>query len=310
MAIQSAQVRNEILPLVKQTVADFQRHRAQWLAAAIAYFTMFAIAPLIIVVVEIAGAIFGQNRAVLDEMYGYVAQSAGTQAASALQSLVASSSAEQHSGALAQYAAWGAFLLAALGLVGSIQQALNTVWEAAQPRQGILGIVWGYVTSFIVVLAIALLLLVSLLITAALTFTTTELALLWPFFPALSCVGDFLISVAIITVLFALLFNYLPHRRTPWRDLWPGAAVTALLFVCGQFLLGWYLGSIGVSSTYGAFGSLVVLLLWVNYSAQIVLLGAEFTHVYARRSERHTPQTVRDEIDTSQLQSVGGSNVK
>jgi membrane protein len=133
------------------------------------------------------------------------------------------------------------------------------------------------------VLAIAFLLLVSLGVTAVLTIATHAIAHVIPGFPTLAKLLDFAVSFAMVTALFALLFEYLPERQIAWRDVWLGATVSALLFVVGQFLLGWYLGRAGVSSGYGAFGGLIVFLIWTYYSAQIMLLGAEFTHVYARR---------------------------
>jgi membrane protein len=118
-----------------------------------------------------------------------------------------------------------------------------------------------------------------------------------PFFPTLIKVLDFIISFGVITAVFALLFEYLPECHIEWYDVWPGALFTSFLFVIGQFLLGWYLGRAGISSTFGAFGGLVVFLVWVNYSAQIILLGAEFTHVYAQRFGSRRSETTRGEID-------------
>jgi membrane protein len=285
MAARSAPVGPGIVAAAKETVANFQHHKAQWLAAAIAYFTMFAIAPLVIVVVQIAGTALGQDRVALNQLHEQLSMSAGRSAASVVQGLVASASRERQSGVLARYEAWGAFLFAALGLVVSVQQAFDTIWEVPAASRGPLTRVWNYVQAFFVVLGIALLLLVSLVVTSALTLATSQLASVSAYFPTMARAADFVASFALITLLFAILFRYLPHCRMQWRNVWRGAAVTSLLFVIGQFLLGWYLGRLGISSTYGALGSLVVFLLWVNYSAQIVLLGAEFTHVYARAGE-------------------------
>ncbi|MBV9719363.1 MAG: YihY/virulence factor BrkB family protein [Candidatus Eremiobacteraeota bacterium] len=269
---------------MKATVAGFQRHKGQWLAAAIAYFTVFAVAPLIIIVVEIAGLILGRHQGVLDSLYGYLSQTAGKSAATGIRAIVSATFAQKHSGIMAQTVSWILFAVAAAGLFGSLQDALNTIWDVQPRKRGFLDTVRERAFSFAGVLCIAFLLLVALGANTVLTIAGQALAHVAPFFPTLIKAADFVLSFAIITVLFGLLFKYLPECQVAWTGVWPGAAGTALLFVIGQFLLGWYLGRAGISSTYGAFGGLVVFLLWVNYSAQIMLLGAEFTHAFASRS--------------------------
>jgi membrane protein len=271
------------VPLARETFTEFQRHKAQWLAAAIAYFTIFAIAPLIIVVVEIAGLFLGHHEAVLNRLYAYMSSSAGPSAARGIQAIVAATFSQHKAGLLEQIIGWAVFVVAAVGLFSSLQEALNTVWDVTPEKKTILETIKGRVLSFGMVLAIAFLLLVSLGINAALTIAGHAMAHVIPGSPTLAKLLDFGISFAMVTVLFALLFEYLPERRITWRDVWLGATVSALLFVVGQFLLGWYLGRAGVSSGYGAFGGVVVFLIWTYYSAQIMLFGAEFTHVFARR---------------------------
>jgi membrane protein len=273
----------QIVPLARQTVIQFQRHKAQWLAAAIAYFTIFAVAPLIIVVVEIAGPFLGDHEAVLNRLYAYMSSSAGPSAAHGIQSIVAATLSQRKAGFFAQIIGWTVFVVAAAGLFSSLQEALNTVWDVIPEKKPLLETFRGRVLSFGMLLAIAFLLLVSLGVTAVLTIATHAIAHVIPGFPTLAKLLDFAVSFAMVTALFALLFEYLPERQIAWRDVWLGATVSALLFVVGQFLLGWYLGRAGVSSGYGAFGGLIVFLIWTYYSAQIMLLGAEFTHVYARR---------------------------
>jgi membrane protein len=292
------------MDVLKQTYADFQRHKAQWLAAAIAYFTLFAVAPLLIVVAQILGLILGQNHDVLAQLYGYLAHNAGQSAASGIRNIVQASMTQQHAGTIAQIVGWCVFVLAAIGLFNALQQALNTVWEVEPKKQGIVGLLRSRGLGFIVVLCVAFILLVSLGINAALTIAGNALAGIAPFMPTLIKVIDFIVSLAVITALFGLLFVYLPECRIQWRDVWPGAAVTALLFVVGQFLLGWYLGRAGISSTYGAAGGLVVFMVWVYYSAQIMLLGAEFTHVYARRFGSAIPGVTRGEITRQSQRTV------
>ncbi|MBV8601166.1 MAG: YihY/virulence factor BrkB family protein, partial [Candidatus Eremiobacteraeota bacterium] len=254
-------------------------------------FTTFAIAPLIIVVVQIVGFVLGQHHDTLHTLHDYLQQSAGRDAADGIQSIVTATFAQRHVGFVAQAISWVVFIFAAIGLFAALQQALNTIWDVQPEKQGWLEIVRSRALAFGVVLAIAFLLLVSLVVNSALTAAGTALQQVFPFFPTVMKVVDFVVSFAVITALFALLFEYLPECRIAWSDVWAGAVVSALLFVVGQFVLGWYLGRAGISSTYGAFGGLVVFLLWVNYSSQIMLFGAEFTHVYAKRhgSKKNEP---------------------
>jgi len=271
------------LPLLKETWTEFQRHKAQWLAAAISYFTMFAIAPLIIVIVEIAGLFLGHHRAALDNVIGYLQHTAGKSAAGGVRAMVDATFSQHRAGLLAQIIVWGVFVLGAIGLFTSLQEALNTIWDVEPEKRTILDTVKDRLTSFGVVLGIAFVLLVSLGLNAVLTLAAAAMQDVFPLFPTLVKILDFAISFVVIAALFALLFRFLPECRIEWRDVWLGGAATALLFVIGQFLLGWYLGRAGVTTGFGAFGSLVVFLIWVNYSAQIMLFGAEFTHVYAQR---------------------------
>jgi membrane protein len=272
-----------IVPLAKETLTEFQRHKAHWLAAAIAYFTIFAIAPLIIVVVEIAGFFLGQHEAVLSRLYGYISSSAGASAAHGIQAIVAATFSQQKAGLLAQIIGWAVFIVAAAGLFASLQEALNTIWDVTPEKKTFLETIKGRVLSFGMVLGITFLLLVSLGVNAVLTIASHAMAHVIPGFPTLAKLLEFGVSFAMVTALFALLFEYLPERRIAWPDVWLGAAASAFLFVIGQFLLGWYLGRAGFSSGYGAFGGLIVFLIWAYYSAQIMLFGAEFTRVYARR---------------------------
>lgn len=283
MGTTERQVVAQIVPLAKATYADFARHKSQWIAAAIAYFTVFAIAPLVIVVVEIAGLFLGRHQVVLNQLYGYLSSTAGPAAAHGIQSIVASTFSQRKAGTIAQIVGWTVFVLAAVGLFTSLQEALNTVWDVTPEKKSVAEMIKGRLLSFGMVLCVAFVLLVSLGLNSVLTIAAAAMVHVFPAFPSLMKIADFVLSFGLITAVFALLFEYLPECRVAWRDVWLGAAVSALLFVVGQFLLGWYLGRAGITSSYGAFGGIVVFLLWTFYSAQIVLFGAEFTHVYARR---------------------------
>jgi membrane protein len=276
-------VKRDAVPLLKSTVTEWQRHNAPQLAAGLSYFTIFSIAPLLIVVIEIVGFFVHSHAEVRHEIFSQIAHSVGRSGAQAIQQIVDATFSQPHKGIIAQVISWFVFLLGAIGLFGALQAALNTVWDVPpQKRSGLWMILRQRVVSFGMILGIAFLLLVSLIVNTALTGFEHALASIFPGFEVLMKVVDFIISLGVITLLFALIYRYLPDATIAWRDVWIGALITAVLFDIGQFLLGWYLGRATVASAYGAFGSLIVVLIWVNYSAQILLFGAEFTHVFAR----------------------------
>lgn len=281
-----------MLSMLKQSFRHFQRHKAQWLAAAIAYYMTFAIAPLIIVVVAIAGLVLGHHRAVLDEIYAYIGSAAGQASATAIQSIVHATFTQMQSGALAKSIGWVIFLVATIGLFTVLQDALNIVWSATPEKQTLADFIRTRALAVAAVVTIALLLTVSLAANIALTIAGAEMASISPTLPVVMKSLDFFISFIVIAGLLSLIYKFLPACRVAWRDVWLGSVLTSLLFVIGQFLLGWYLGRAAVSSPFGAFTSLIVFLLWTNYSAQILLFGAEFTQVFAhahgsrRRAQR------------------------
>ncbi|MDQ6780794.1 MAG: YihY/virulence factor BrkB family protein [Candidatus Eremiobacteraeota bacterium] len=295
--------------LLKQTFQNFQRHKGQWLAAAIAYFLTFAIAPLIIVVVEIAGLILGHHRAVLHEIYGYIQVTAGLGAAHAVQSIVSLTFNQKHSTAIAQAIAWVMFFVATIGLFTALQDALNTVWDIRPTKKALRDFIRHRAVAFGLIVVIALLLMASLALNSVLTVAGNAMAHVSVAFPFFIKALDFVISFLVLTGLFGVMFKFLPDCEVKWRDVWIGGAVTGLLFVIGQFLLGWYLGRAGVSSTFGAFASLIVFLVWTNYSAQIMLFGAEFTHVFAQSNASRQPHGLHlRHPRTARSRSPAGAN--
>jgi membrane protein len=317
----TASIKTDVVPLLKTTWQDFQRHNSQWLAAALAYFTTFAIAPLIIIIVEIAGLVIHNHTKVLNLLFGYLQRDAGP-GAGAVRQIVASTFNEPRTGIVAEIVGWIVFIVAAVGLFSAVQFALNNVWDIAPKKLTIKQAIMQRLSGFGVMLCIALLLLISIGVNAALTMASGYLTHVFAGFATLMKIADFFVSFGIIWAGFALLFEYLPECKIEWRDVSLGAAITSFLFVVGQFLLGWYLGRAGISSGYGAFGSLIVFLIWVNYSAQIMLFGAEFTHVWAKRygslkAESQSPQesgsgsgfgatpTTTGEVPASRSRSAG-----
>jgi membrane protein len=269
------------IQLLIQTFQEFGADKVPRLAAALAYYTAFSIAPLLLVVIGIAGLAFGEE-AVRGELDNQIAGVVGRQTASVVQELVASAN-QPGQGLIATIIGVVTLILGAAGVFGQLQDALNTIWGVeGTPQGGIWGILKSRLLTFAMLLVIGFLLMVSLVVSAVLSSLNTMVLSRLP----LGEVGTQLlnngISFAVITVLFALIYKVLPQADIRWRDVFIGAAVTSLLFTIGKYLIGLYLGNSTVSSSFGAAGSFVVLLLWIYYSAQILLLGAEFTQVYAR----------------------------
>ena len=275
--------------VIKDTLTAWDEDNVTRLAASLAYYTLLSIAPLIILAVAVAGLAFGQEAA-RQHISGQLSGVVGVGAAGAIES-IAKNARAPGSGVVGIVVGIVVLLFGASGVFGELQSALNTVWEVApKPGRGIWGIVKDRFFSFTMVVGVAFLLLVSLVISAALTWVGEVFASSLPGGAVVWQVLNFCISLGVVAALFALMFKTLPDVRIQWRDVWVGSAVTAALFTLGKFGLGIYLGSAGVSSAYGAAGSIVALVIWVYYSSQVLLIGAEFTQVYAKRhGSRITP---------------------
>jgi len=254
-------------------------HKAARLGAALAYYSIFSLGPLIVIAISVAGLLFGQE-AVQGQVSAQIGSLVGDQGAQGVETMLAGAG-KKSEGAFATILGLGTLLFAAIGVVVQLKDALNTVWEVeAKPRSGIWGFLRTYAISLAGVLALAFLLLVSLLITTAMSAMGDYLE---PYLPELFQVITFAVSFAVIAVLFAMMFKWLPDAMIEWSDVIPGAIFTAALFEIGKLLIGLYIGKQGLESTYGAAASIVVILIWIYYSAQLVLFGAEFTAAYARK---------------------------
>jgi len=279
------------LSIAKETFQGWQEDGSLELGAALSYYTAFSLAPLLVIAIAIAGLVFGRE-AVEGRLFGEIRGLVGAQSAATLQSMIAS--AGKHvSGALATVLSVVAILFGASGVFGQLQTSLDRIWHVA-PRsdRGIWGLLRDRFLSFGMVLGVGFVLLVSLMVSAALAaMGAYATGLLLAVAPLLSAV-NFVVSFAVVTALFAMIFRFLPDVHVAWRDVWAGAAATALLFTIGKSLIGLYLGRSSVSSSYGAAGSLLVILLWVYYSAQILFFGAEFTKVWTvHRGGRIVPKS-------------------
>lgn len=250
------------------------------MGASLAYYTLFALAPILLIVIAVAGIVFGAE-AVQGEVVSQIDGLIGTQGAEAVQTLLKGAS-QDHNTALATTIGIVTLILAATGAFLELQASFNTIWRATpKPRSKIKDFLLDRARSFGLVVAIGFLLLVSLTVTAALAAFGSWLTRIAPGAPMVIWVLNWVVSFGVIAGLFALLFKFLPETPTAWRDAAAGAVVTAVLFTIGKQIIGLYLGRSATTSAYGAAGSVILLLLWVYYSSQIVLLGAEFTRLYA-----------------------------
>lgn len=275
--------------LMKDAASDWSRDRAPRLGAALAYYTVFSLVPFLVVVIAVIGLVFGEVAA-QSAILSQIAELVGEQTAAAIKDMILRAN-QPSTGLFATAVAVATLLIGASGVFGQLQDALNTVW-GVEPKEG--RGVWGFIKdrflSFVAVLGTGFLLLVSLIFSSALAAFGKWFGGLLPLPEAVLQLMNFAFSFLVVTGLFALIFKVLPDAKVAWRDVWIGAALTSALFTIGKFALGVYLGKSNVASAYGATGSLVLVLLWVYYSAQILLYGAEFTQVYANRvGERIVP---------------------
>jgi membrane protein len=270
------------LSVLKEAAMSFAGDNAPRLGAALAYYTVFSIAPLILITITLAGVVFGEEAA-RGQVFAHMRRLVGDTGAEVVNEMV-KDAARADTSAIAATLGTVALLFGASGVFGQLRAALNTIFKVpAKDTPIIMGFLRERFLSVASVIVIGFLLLVALIVDTAISaagdYTRDRLSggeVLWH-------VVELLVSTAMITVLFALIFRHMPDIRIPWRDVWFGAIVTAVLFSIGKFALGLYLGKKATESTHSAAGALVVLLLWVYYSAQIVFFGAEVTQAYSRK---------------------------
>jgi membrane protein len=287
----------EYRDLVKESVRAWNDDYAQSMGAALAYYTAFSLAPLLIIVIAIGGLIFGQQAA-RGEIVGQLTALLGRQSARTIESLLAAAS-QPARGALATAVGLVTLFIGATSVLAELQSSLDRIWRMPAIASGLIAMLRARVFSFGMVVAMGFLLLVSLVFGAVLaafgkwsgTILPGELVL----FEAINTI----VSFGITTALFAVAYRLLPRARIAWSDVWIGAVATAVLFTFGKFAIGLYIGRAGIASAFGAAGSLIVVLVWVYYSAQIFLLGAEFTWVFAHRhgsrAQQGVPAVIRPE---------------
>jgi membrane protein len=296
-----------IWKLVKDSVTAWIDDYAPSMGAAIAYYTVFSIAPLLLIVIAVAGFFFGQD-AVRGEVVNQLSGLMGEEGASAVQAMLESAN-EPKEGLLASIIGVVLLVIGATTVFAELQSALDRIWhvpERAKPK-GLWALLRARVLSFGLILGLGFMMLVSLVASAGLAAFGTWFSSLFAGWEVVLQILNIVISLAITATLFALIYKYMPNIDIAWRDVWIGAAVTAVLFEIGKLLIGLYLGKSGVTSGFGAAGSFVVLLVWVYYSAQIFLLGAEFTWQYARQLGSHRERAAREDAATPDKSSAAAS---
>ncbi|MGH8718990.1 MAG: YhjD/YihY/BrkB family envelope integrity protein [Burkholderiales bacterium] len=282
--------------LLKDAASAWIADYAPSMGAALAYYTLFSIAPLLLIVIAVAGFFFGAEAA-RGEIFAQLQELIGDEGAIAIQGLLASAS-QPGRGAVAATVGVATLIIGATTVFAELQNDLDRIWRAPvrKNQSGIVALVRTRLLSFGMVLGIGFILLVSLVLSAAISALGQWWGPVFGGWEALLQVINLVVSLAIFTGLFAMIYKILPSVKISWHDVWIGAAATAILFTIGKFLIGLYLGKSGVTSGFGAAGSLVVLLVWVFYSSQIFLLGAEFTRAYAHqrgsRADEPKPQSV------------------
>jgi len=274
--------------LVKSSVSAWIDDYAPSMGAALAYYTVFSLAPLLLIVIAVAGVVFGQE-AVRGEIVNQLAGLMGKESASAVQDLLKSASSPKE-GFISSIVGVALLIVGATTVFAELQSALDRIWRVPAPKKasGLWSLLRTRFLSFGMVLGLGFMMLVSLVVGAALSALGNWYGTVFRGWEVVLYCVNVLVSLTMSTTLFAMIYKFMPRARIAWSDVWIGAVVTAVLFEAGKFLIGVYLGKAGVTSGFGAAGSLVVLIVWVYYSAQIFLLGAEFTWVYARAHGSHS----------------------
>jgi len=292
------------LSQLKQTFQEWLQDKAPQLGAALAYYTVFSLAPLVLVLLAIIGVIFRDDPAgawdKITEQMGYFLDQSAVQVVQS----IAQKASQPGKSTLGAVMGVALALFGASGVFGQLQDALNTIWGVkAKPGLGIWGFLRSRFLSFAIVGGIFFLLLVSLAIEALLKGFSHYVQSVLPGGIVVALTIYIVFDFAVVVVLFAMIFKFLPDVEIQWRDVWIGAVMTAMLFGIGKWLLGFYLGSGAAGSAYGAASSLITLLLWVYYSSQILLFGAEFTQVYAARAGRaFEPTEYAVRIETKEIE--------
>lgn len=305
----SASGRKKIIYLIKETFKEFNEDNAIYYSASLSYYTIFSLPPIIIIIVSIAGSIFGKD-VVSKEIYDQISHLLGQEGVNQVKEMVEGAQ-KARSSSFAKIIGILTLLFASTGVFIAIQSSLNVIWEVkAKPKSNIIKLIKDRILSFAMIVSISFLLLVSLIVHA---FLVAIINLFNESFGEVTIIIiqglNFIIPLGVVTLLFAMIFKYLPDAKINWRDVWRGAFVTALLFTAGKFLIGLYLGNSTIGSAYGAAGTVILILLWVFYSSILLFLGAEFTQVYAKSyGKRIEPSEYAVKVEKTVVEKSPGPN--
>jgi membrane protein len=274
----------QIWRLLKETFDQWKKDKVFRLAAALSYYTLFSVAPLLIIVIAIGSSVFGENAA-RGEIIGQIQGLVGQKSAEAIQAIIQNAAKpNSNEGTIASFISVFILMIGASGMFIELQDALNTIWEIEHKSKfGFIEFIRKRLLTFAMIVVIVILFLISLIISSLLAVISNITTQLFPGLDLLFDLVNLMASFSVITLLFAMIYKYLPDVKITWTDVSVGAIITALLFVMGQYFIGLYLGNNFLSSTYGAASSLVIVLVWTYYSAQILYFGAEFTKVYSKK---------------------------
>jgi len=280
--------------LIKETFDKWQADEAPRMGASLAYYAVFSMAPLLVIVIAIIGFVYRGNT--VGDIQYQMESLVGPAPAKTIAEAIHNVNTFGH-GVIASIVSVVVLMLGAAGVFSELHTTMNKIWNAPPKKYPVvIGILKDKFASFAMVLGVAFLLLISMIISAVLSAIIQYFSHLLPGAAPIWHLGDFSISLCVVTLLFAALFRYVPDARVDWRDVWVGAIATALLFDVGKFAIGLYLGYSGIGSTFGAAGSVVVILAWIYYSSQLVFLGAEFTHVYAKHHGSRSIKGPEDQL--------------
>jgi len=268
--------------ILKATGSDFASCRITRMSAALAYYTIFSIAPMLILIISLSAIFYGRN-AIEGQIYNEIKSFVGSDAALQIQELIKNATISQKQNAFASGASIVALVLGATTVFGEIQDSINVIWSLkAKPKRGWFKIIINRLLSFSIIISLSFILLVSLIVSAVLDVLVGRLVHLFPGIAVYVAYSvNLVITLIVITLMFGIIFKVLPDAKIKWRDVLTGSITTAVLFMLGKFAISFYLGTKNIGNTYGAAGSVIVILLWVYYSAIILYFGAAFTKHYA-----------------------------
>lgn len=295
----------ELFSLFRETFAEWNEDKAPRLGAALAYYAAFSVAPVLIIAIVIAGAVFRDTNAAQDQIVAEIQGLIGAPGAEIIDRMIDQARLPRNAGPVTTTVGVVTLIIGAVVGFSQLQDAFDTIWEVApKPRGGLIPFLQNRLLSFAMVLIVGFLLLVSLVANTLLSAVGRFLEPRLPHYWLVAATGNFLVPVVFITILFAIIFKVLPDVHLGWRDVWPGAILTGVLFTIGKVVIGFYLGSSPVGTAFGAAGSLLILLVWIYFSAQVLFFGAEFTQVWVRRYKKRHPAPTENAVPLTEAARV------